>query len=345
MDHSKYIEYIVEEFKRIVAIPSPTGMTRDAALYSKAAFEALGFKAELTRKGCVLVGLGGEGEPLLLSAHLDTLGGMVNLIKGSGALRITGLGGVNPNSIETENCTVVTRGGKTFSGVCQLENASVHVNPEARTKARDFESLEILLDELVFSKEDTEKLGIGIGDFVCFDPRAVYTETGYLKSRFLDDKLSAAMLLGLAKYIKDTDAKLRRKVYVYLTVYEEIGHGGSASIPADVTDMIAVDMGCVGKDLKCRETQVSICAKDSSGPSDFFLTNELVECAKANGIDYAIDIYPGYGSDADTALRAGYDIRHCVIGSGVYASHGYERTHRDGIRAAFDLLCAYTLEK
>lgn len=340
-----YIEYIIEAFKKVVSIPSPTGMTREAALYTKAEFEALGFKAELTRKGCVLVELGGSGKPLLLSAHLDTLGGMVAEIKSTGALRIMRVGGLNANNVETENCTIVTRAGKKISGVCQLENASIHVNFKYNDTKRDFDTVEVLPDEKVFSKEDTEKLGVAVGDYVCFDPRTTYTQGGYLKSRFLDDKLSVAVLLGFAKFIKDTGAKLRRKVYAYVTVYEEVGHGACASIPADVEEMISVDMGCVGSGLQCRETQVSICAKDSSGPSDFYVTNALVDCAKAAGVDYAVDIYPGYGSDADAALSAGYDVRHCVIGSGVYASHGYERTHRDGIKATFDLLCAYTLVK
>ena len=340
-----YTDYIVERFKKVIAIPSPSGMTREAALHTKDEFEKLGYPAALTRKGGVFIELGGEGNPVLLSAHLDTLGAMVAEVKGSGALRLTRIGGLDANNVETENCTIHTRGGKKIGGVCQLINASIHVNLKYGDTKRDFDTVEVLLDEKVSSKEDTEKLGIAVGDFVTFDPRTVYTKAGYLKSRFLDDKLSVAVLLGFAKYIKDSGAKFKRKVYAYITVYEETGHGASASIPADVEEMISVDMGCVGSGLTCRETQVSICAKDSSGPSDYDVTNALVACAKNAGVDYALDIYPSYGSDADAALRAGYDMRHCVIGAGVYASHGYERTHRDGIRATFDLLRAYLLEK
>jgi putative aminopeptidase FrvX len=340
-----YTEYIVEQFKKVIAIPSPSGMTREAALHTKEEFEKLGYRAALTRKGGVLAELGGEGDPVLLSAHLDTLGAMVAEIKGSGALRLTRIGGLNANNVEAENCTVHTRGGKKIGGVCQLVNASIHVNLKYSDTKRDFDTVEVLLDEKVTSKEDTEKLGVAVGDYVTFDPRVVYTDSGFLKSRFLDDKLSVAVLLGLAKYLGDTGAKLRRKVYVYVTVYEEIGHGACASIPEDVEEMISVDMGCVGEGLTCKETQVSICAKDSAGPSDYYVTNALVACAKKVGVDYALDIYPSYGSDADAALGAGYDMRHCVIGAGVYASHGYERTHRDGIKATFDLLQAYLLEE
>ena len=341
MPNTDYIQFIVDAFLKLVAIPSPSGMTREAANYTKAAFEALGFEAELTRKGCVLVNLGGEGEAVVLSAHLDTLGAMVAEVKSNGALRLARIGGLAAVNVEAENCAVFTRSGKTYGGTYQLINASTHVNKNYAEAKRDFDALEVLLDELVCSKEDTEKLGVAVGDFVCFDPRAVYTQTGFLKSRYLDDKLSVAILLGLAKYLKESGATLARKAYAYITVYEEIGHGASASIPADAAEIISVDMGCVGEGLECKETQVSICAKDSSGPSDFYLTGALIKCAKKANIDYAVDVYPFYGSDADAALRAGYDLRHCVVGSGVYASHGYERTHRDGIRATFELLRAY----
>lgn len=340
-----YTRYIIDEFLKLAAIPSPSGMTRRAAEYTRAAFEALGYPAKLTRKGGVLAELGGEGEAVVLCAHLDTLGAMVAQIKSSGALRISRIGGLNANNVETENCLVVTREGRTVGGTCQLIDASCHVNLKYSDTQRTFDTVEVLLDEVVRSKEDVEKLGVSVGDFVCFDPRAVYTESGFLKSRFIDDKLSVALLLAFAKYLRDTGAKLRTKVYVYVTVYEEIGHGAASGIPEDAVEMLAVDMGCVGEGLSCRETQVSINAKDGAGPSDYEMTGALIACAKEAGIDYAVDVYPSYTSDADVALRAGHDLRHCVIGQGVYASHGYERTHRDGIAATFDLVRAYLVHK
>ncbi len=339
------MDYILNQLQKIMAIHSPTGFTRAAAQYTMEEFQRLGYQPHMTNKGCVLVELGGEGSPLLLSAHLDTLGGMVAEVKASGALRITRIGGLDANNIETENCTVFTRDGRQYSGVCQLMNASIHVNMKYDETKRDFDTVEVLLDEKVTSKADTQALGIATGDYVCFDPRTTITQGGYIKSRFLDDKLSVAILLGYAKRLKESGAKLNRKVYAYITVYEEVGHGARASIPEDVVEMIAVDMGCVGDGLACKETQVSICAKDSSGPSNYELTSRLIACAKQNAVDYAVDVYPGYGSDADAALGAGYDITHCVVGAGVYASHGYERTHVDGVKATLNLLEAFTMGK
>ena len=191
--------------------------------------------------------------------------------------------------------------------------------------------MEILLDENVDSKDDVLELGIQTGDIIAMDPRTTVTKSGYIKSRFLDDKLSVGILLGFAKYLKDNRLTSRRKLYAHITVYEEVGHGGAASVPAGVTEAISVDMGCVGDGLQCTERQVSICAKDSGGPYSYDVVSGLIAAAQRTGADYAVDVYPHYGSDVEATLRAGNDIRHGLIGSGVYASHGYERSHTDGV--------------
>lgn len=321
---------IVNELEKIIAIDSPTGFTKAAANYTAERLKSFGYDPEITNKGCVLCCLGGEGDPVVFSAHLDTLGGMVAEVKGNGMLRLTRIGGMNPNNAECENAKVYTRSGKIYEGCFQMNDPSVHVNGEYSKQERNWDNMELVLDEPVKSREQTEKLGIMTGDYVCFDPRFRVTESGYIKSRFLDDKLSVAILLDMARRIREEGVKLRRKVYIYITVFEEVGHGCCASIPADVKDIISVDMGCVGQGLACREDQVSICVKDSAGPYNYDLTGELIDTAKKLGLDYALDVYPFYGSDADAALGAGYDLRHGLIGAGVYASHGYERSHVKG---------------
>ena len=338
-----YADLSWEYARELLAIASPSGFTEKAALWVKNAFESLGFSAHITTKGGVIADLGGEDEnnALLLAAHTDTLGGMVAQIKGNGRLKITPLGGMNANNAEAENVRVYTRCGKVVEGTLQLCNASVHVNGEYSNTKRSFDAMEIVLDEDVSSAKDTQALGIQVGDIVCFDPRTRRTESGYLKSRFLDDKLSVGILLGFAKYLKDNAIVPKRKLYVHVTVYEEVGHGGSASLPQGVTEAISVDMGCVGDGLNCTERQVSICAKDSGGPYSYGVVGGLIDAAKRAGADYAVDVYPYYGSDVEATLRAGFDILHGLIGPGVYASHGYERSHIDGVFATLQLLAEY----
>ena len=343
MMEMKYADYAWEQTTALLAIDSPSGYTWNAAVWVRNAFAVLGFDACITTKGGVIVDLGGKNaeDGLLLEAHADTLGAMVATIKGNGRLKMTGLGGMNPNNAEAENVRVYTRDGKVIEGTAQLCNASVHVNGDYSSAKRSWDTLEVVLDEAVTSAGDTRKLGIEVGDIVCFDPRTRRTGSGYLKSRFLDDKLSVGILLGFAKYLKDKGITPERRVWVHVTVYEEVGHGGSASVPAGITEAISVDMGCVGDGLQCTERQVSICAKDSGGPYSYEVVGKLIEAAKKTGADYAVDVYPFYGSDVEATLRSGVDIRHGLIGSGVYASHGYERSHIDGVLNTLKVLCGY----
>lgn len=343
MMDQKYTEFSWLQAARLLAIDSPSGFTDRVAKWVCSEFQLMGFDARITQKGGVLVDLGGEDETdaLLLEAHADTLGGMVAQIKGTGCLKITNLGGMNANNAEAENVRIYTRDGRVIEGTCQLHDPSIHVNGSYSDTKRSWDAMEIVLDEDVHSAADARALGIEVGDIVCFDPRTCRTKTGYLKSRFLDDKLSVGILMGFARYLKENRLSPARKVYAHITVYEEVGHGGCASVPAGVTEAISVDMGCVGDGLQCTERQVSICAKDSGGPYSYQVVGKLIEAAKKTGADYAVDVYPHYGSDVEATLGSGVDIRHGLIGPGVFASHGYERSHMDGIANTLKVLAGY----
>lgn len=339
----RYLDYMLDQTVKVLGIDSPTGYTKEAVEYLCEEYRRLGYHPVITMKGGVLVDLGGEDaqDAILLEAHTDTLGGMVATIKGNGRLKLTGLGGLNPNNIEAENCRVITRNGRKYQGTFQLCDASVHVNREYSNAKREFATMEVVLDEDVKNTQDVDKLGIMVGDIVAFEPRVRITESGYIKSRFLDDKLSVAILLGYAKWLKEEDIVPARKVYQHITVYEEVGHGACGTVPEGVTEILSVDMGCVGEGLNCTEKQVSICAKDSGGPYNYDVVGGLIAAAREAELDYAVDVYPFYGSDADAALKAGYDVKHGLIGAGVYASHGYERSHKDGVMNTFALLTQY----
>ena len=341
-----YTEYAVEQARRLLEIDSPSGYGEKVTAYLLQALERIGVKASRTCKGGILADFGGENgeDAFLLEAHCDTLGAMVHQIKENGRLKVTPVGGMRPENAEAENCRILTKEGEVYEGTCQLINASVHVNDDYTVK-RSWDSLEIVIDEPVNSKEAVKDLGIMNGDYVCFEPRTRVTKSGYIKSRFLDDKLSAGILLAVGKYLKEKQITPARRVYAHFTIFEEVGHGGAASCPAGVTEAWSVDMGCVGEGLECTEHQVSICAKDSGGPYSYEVVRRMIRTAKENNIDFAVDIYPHYGSDVEATLNAGNDIRHGLIGPGVYASHGYERSHKDGVRNTFRLICCYLEEE
>ena len=337
----QYLTYAVDQIVNLCKTPSPSGYTKKAQVYLTDELTQLGYDPQLTNKGSVLVNLGGEGPGLILAAHVDTLGLMVRSIKPNGRLRFTQIGGFPVNYVETENCTVMTRDGRSYSGTVQLVNPAAHVRKDIPDIKRDDTNMEIVLDEKVSTKKETNALGISAGDFVVLDPRTVVTENGFIKSRHLDDKASSGLLLALARFVREENPPLKRNVWLLFTMYEEVGHGGASGYPEGITEIISVDMGVVGDDLETDEYKVSICAKDSNGPYDYDITTRLIELAKKASLQYAVDIYPFYGSDADVALKSGYDYKHGLIGPGVAASHGYERIHNEGLLNTLLLIKEY----
>lgn len=333
--------------ERLLKVDSPTGYAHPAIAFMKEAIEALGYCCELNKKGNLIVAIEGKQNDrvLGLSAHVDTLGLMVRSIKSSGTLAFTRLGGPILNTLDGEYCTIITRDNQRYSGTILSNSPASHVFKDAATVERNEETMEIRIDEIVKNREDVLKLGINHGDIIAVDPKTTITSSGFIKSRFLDDKISASILFDILKKIKENNITLACKTYFLFSTYEEVGHG-SSYIPQDITELISVDMGCIGQDLSCTEYDVSICAKDSGGPYDYALTSQLINLAKQNKLSYVVDIYPFYGSDTGAALRGGNNIRGGLIGPGVAASHGMERCHQQGIENTTKLIMAYlTLEE
>ncbi|MEG3239993.1 M42 family metallopeptidase [Streptococcus suis] len=336
----KTLDYIVT----LTNTPSPTGFTTDIMNYIKAEVESFGYAASKTAKGGVLVTVPGENdqEHRMVTAHLDTLGAMVRAVKPDGRLKMDLVGGFGYPSIEGENCLIhCAKNGKTFTGTILMHQTSVHVYRDASTAERNQTNMEIRLDEKVTNADETRTLGIEVGDFISFDPRTVVTETGFIKSRHLDDKVSAAILLHLLKVYKEAGATLPYTTHFYFSNNEEIGYGANSSIPAQVVEYLAADMGAMGDDQQTDEYTVSICVKDGSGPYHYELRQHLVALAERDGIPYKLDIYPYYGSDASAAMRAGADVKHALLGAGIESSHSYERTHLDSVVATERMVDAY----
>jgi Cellulase M and related proteins len=338
-------DYMLRILDMLLQTPSPSGFCTDIMRKVKEETANLGYALELTPKGNGIITIPGDAADRVigLSAHVDTLGAMVRSINANGTIRFTPIGGYAMQTVEGEYCRIHTRGGRTYEGTVLSTKTSVHVYPDARDWKREEANMEIRIDEMVKSKEDVEKLGIAVGDFISWDPRTRIMPNGWIKSRHLDDKASVAALFGLMEWLKREGRRPPCTLKLILSTYEEVGHG-SSYIPPEITELIAVDMGAMGDDLSATETDVSICAKDSTGPYDYNMTTRFIELAKRENIPYAVDIYPHYGSDASAALQAGSNIRAALIGPGVHASHGMERTHRDAIFHTAALLLAYVME-
>lgn len=333
----------VSLLKKLVEIPSPSGYTKDIMDFMENILKNLDVDYIRTNKGALIATITGKNDSKqrLLTAHTDTLGAMVKEVKSSGRLKLAMIGGFNWNAVEGEYCTVHTADGRKIRGTILMHQTTVHVYKNATALARDEKNMEVRLDEKVTTADETLKLGIEVGDFISFDPRFEQTANGFIKSRHLDDKASTALLLQLIKGIQEQKIELPNTTHFYISNNEEIGYGGNSNIPEKTVEYIAVDMGAIGDGQTSDEYTVSICAKDSSGPYHYELTRQLVNLAKQDNIDFKLDIYPYYGSDASAAIRAGFDVRHALFGPGIEASHAYERTHVDSLKNTAQLLYAY----
>ena len=326
--------------EQIINIDSPTGYCNKVINYVAEIVKDLGYSYYKNQKGNLIVEVKGKSNYTKgLSSHVDTLGLMVRSINADGTLKFATLGGPLLNTYNAEYCKVYTREGKVYTGTILSTSPAVHVFPDSRSKELKEDTMCVRLDEVVYSRSDTQKLGIQTGDIIAIDPKFEITEKGYIKTRFLDDKASAFLLLELLRYLKENNITPEDNLKLIFTTYEEVGFGAS-NIP-NIDEMLAVDMGCIGLDLSCTEEQVSICAKDAGGPYDYDMITNLINIAKEKNISYAVDIYPFYSSDATASLRAGNDIKAALIGTGVAASHGMERTHKHGMENTFNLILGY----
>lgn len=333
--------YVIDFATKILNIDSPTGYCKEVIEFVKNEVEQMGYCTETNNKGNLYIYVDGKSDKTIgLCGHVDTLGLMVRSLKDNGDLAFTNVGGPIVPTLDGEYCRVITRDKKVYTGTILSNYPAAHVYQDANSSIRKCENMHIRLDEVVKNKDDVKALGIDNGDYIAIDPKTTYTNSGFLKSRFLDDKLSVACLVTVLKELKEKKIIPTNNITIIISTYEEVGHG-SACIPDNISELIAVDMGCIGDDLACSEYDVSICAKDSSGPYDYEITSKFIELAKANELNYAVDIYPFYGSDVSAALRGGNDIKGALIGPGVHASHGMERSHQQAIDNTIKLILAY----
>jgi putative aminopeptidase FrvX len=339
-------EYLLRVLVDLLNTPSPTGDTEWACGLVQQELEVMGITTQRTRKGAVLAELDGfkSDAPRALTAHVDTLGVMVKEIKPSGRLKVTALNGIMWPTIESEGVSIATRSGRQLRGSIVFTNGAAHVNPRAKDEPRNADNLEVRLDERTSSKEETKLLGVEVGDFVYLDPRVENSDSGFIRSRFLDDKACVACVLAALKALKDSDVTPSQRAYVLISNFEEVGHGGMDGLPENLAEYVVVDMACIGEGLAGDEFHCSICLKDSSGPYSKALSGRLRDVADKRGIDLVPDIYPFYASDGTAYWRSGGRAEVALVGPGVDTSHGYERTHMDALRDTAQLLVEYLVE-
>ncbi len=338
------ISRIIKILRDIIEISSPCGFTYDVSNYIQDFIRGLGFNDIKKHRDSVYIKINGRESrhiPFVCS-HFDTLGAMVSSIHERGRLGFTKIGFYHLSVIENENVWVITSSGERYRGTAVYKKPTTHVfTHQELDEKRSLDNMEIRLDTESQTKKDLEKTGIRVGDYIAFDTRFEHTETGFIKSRYLDDKASVAIMLYALELISKLPPEERIMSYFYFSDLEEIGYGVNMRIPDECNLVLAMDMGAVGKDLKTDEFKVSICVKDAVIPYSYKVNQYLLELCKKNDLDFAFDVYPHYGSDIMPVLNAGYGGDFALFGPGVAASHSYERTHEKGLYNTMALLYSF----
>ena len=341
-------DYMIDFLVKLLNIQSPTGFAEPAVAFVENELSQFSqLQLTRTRKGALVAKWEVESDlpPVALTAHVDTLGAVVKEVKSNGRLKLSRIGGVEWPTVETEGVWIFASNGEKVRGSVLVETASGHIyGQDMKNTPRDDDHMEVRLDARTVSEKETRALGIRIGDCVAFDPRVEVTN-GFVRSRHLDDKACVANLVAAIKSLADAGRSPARTAYFHISNYEEVGHGASSGIPADVAELVTVDMAVVGQGQESDEFSVTLCIKDAGGVYHEGLNKKLRGLAEQHGIPYKTDVYRYYASDGEAFWRAGGDVAVALIGPGIDASHNYERTHTDGLVATTNWILAYLLSE
>jgi peptidase M42 family hydrolase len=339
------MDYVQDVLLRLLDVPSISGRTDDIMRLLGDELESLGLTTQLTRRGSLIADLPGEQDSpdRAVVVHADTIGCMVKELKDNGRLLVVPVGHFSARFAEGARVQVFTDDpDRTYTGTVLPLKASGHTfGDEVDDQGFGWQHVEVRVDESVASPGDLAELGIAVGDFVGLDALPVITPSGFVKSRHLDDKAGVAAALGACKAILDHEVILPVSAHLLVTILEEIGQGASHGLHADVAEVVSIDNAVVAPGQQSRETGVNIAMSDTTGPFDFHLTRRLLKICTDLGIPAQRDVYNHYRSDIAAAIESGAEMRAALVGFGVDASHGHERTHLDGIRNVAELVAAY----
>lgn len=337
--------WMVDTLLALLQTPSPAGRTDAVMQLIGDIFDGFGVPFELTRRGALTAELPGESATTdrALVVHADTIGCMVRRLKDNGRLEVIPVGTFSARFAAGARVRIFSDDPDEFiTGTVLPLKASGHAfGDEIDLQPTDWEHVEVRVDRKVSSREDLIRLGLQVGDFVAFIASPELTADGYIVSRHLDGKAGVAIALALAKHFAENKVVLPHRTMLMMTITEEVGHGASHGLPADVAELISVDNAVCAPGQHSIEDGVTIPMADLHGPFDYHLTRKLCKLAEELGVPCARDVFRFYRSDAAAAIEAGAGTRAALVGFGLDGSHGWERTHLDSLQAAYCLLHAW----
>ncbi len=337
--------WMIDTLLALLQTPSPSGRTDAVMQLIGDIFDDFGVPFTLTRRGALTAELPGKSATTerALVVHADTIGCMVRDLKDNGRLEVVPVGTFSARFATGARVRIFCDDPDEFiTGTILPLKASGHAfGDEIDTQPTDWENVEVRVDRKVSSREDLANLGLQVGDFVALITSPELTADGYVVSRHLDGKAGVAIALALAKNFAENKVVLAHRTMIMVTITEEVGHGASHGLPADVAELISVDNAVCAPGQHSIEDGVTIPMADLHGAFDYHLTRKLCRLAEERGIKCARDVFRYYRSDAAAAIEAGAGTRAALVGFGLDGSHGWERTHMDSLEAAYNLLHAW----
>lgn len=336
-------EFLHQSLAEMLAIPSPTGFTDELVRYVVSRLNEIGVDFSLTRRGTITALLPGKDHDSgrAIANHIDTIGAAVSKVLDNGRLGIKPIGSWSSRFAEGGRVTVFTAEGAYRGQVLPLLASGHAFNEKIDQLPVGWDQVEVRINQPVSNAAQTRALGIHPGSIVAFDSDPEWDDSGYISARHLDDKAGAAAALAALKALVDNRVTPDVDLMVMFTITEEVGTGAGASLEERVAEFVGIDIGPVAPGQNARETGVTLCAQDTSGPFDRHLTRKLRQVCRDYDIPCQTDVFRYYYSDANSAIIAGHDVHHALITFGTDATHGYERTHRDSLNSIARLLALY----
>ncbi|WP_173931884.1 osmoprotectant NAGGN system M42 family peptidase [Chelativorans sp. Marseille-P2723] len=335
--------YLLRQLAGLLAIPSPTGYTDQIVRYCTEELERLGLEPELTRRGAIRALRRGRhrlGARAIIT-HLDTIGAQVKLVKENGRLELVPIGHWSARFAEGARVTLFTEQGS-FRGTILPLKASGHTfNEEVDELPVGWTQVELRVDAVTQSGEETKALGIDVGDFVAIDPKPEFLDNGFIVSRHLDDKAGVAIALAVIEAIQRANLTAPVDIHWLFTIAEEVGVGAASIVTPEIASMLTIDNGTTAPGQNSSEFGATIAMADQSGPFDYHLTKKLIDLCRQHAIPFQKDIFRYYRSDSASAVEAGHDVRTALVAFGVDASHGYERIHVHALCSVAELVGRY----
>lgn len=334
--------WLVDTLLSLLQTPSPSGRTDSVMQLIGRILTELGVPFTLTRRGALIADLPGQSTTTdrAIVVHADTIGCMVRELKDNGRLAVVPVGTFSARFAAGARVRILLDDTEQFlTGTVMPLKASGHAfGDEIDTQPSTWSDVEVRVDRNVGGREDLRNLGLDVGDFVALVASPELTEDGFIVSRHLDGKAGVAIALTLAKSVTENATVLPHRTTIMVTITEEVGHGASHGLPADVAELVSVDNAVCASGQQSIEHGVTIPMADMHGPFDYHLTRNLCRIARDERIAHCRDIFRFYRSDVAAAIEAGAGTRAALVGFGLDGSHGWERTHLDSLEATFLLL-------